>query len=274
MQNTPDNKLTASSDANADSAKNSVNIKPPLNKDTGKLSRWSIDAFYSPNYYSKNHLISNSNVYGDDASEYGSREKALFTYAAGLGVRYDLTSRWSVSIGGTYSTIAYSITLPTVYANYGSDQQLHYIYPTSCGNIEMPNSSNTMLHYGDSINMSAACEQVVKIISVPVTVRFQIARNRFTYYVNGGFSANFMVQEKANMSIGNTQYTIVNNIDGLKKMNYGYLFGAGVQYNFYNGTGIFIEPALRGSITSLTQNTAFYCYPASMGLNMGLSFHF
>jgi hypothetical protein len=57
-------------------------------------------------------------------------------------------------------------------------------------------------------------------------------------------------------------------------MNYGYLFGAGVNYSFTNRLGLFIEPVFRGTITSLTQNTAFYCYPYAFNLNTGVSFHF
>ena len=68
--------------------------------------------------------------------------------------------------------------------------------------------------------------------------------------------------------------TIINNIDGLKKTSYGYLLGAGLEYSLYNGMSIFMEPAFKGSISSLTQNTAYYCYPYSFGLNAGISIYF
>jgi hypothetical protein len=57
-------------------------------------------------------------------------------------------------------------------------------------------------------------------------------------------------------------------------MNYDFLFGMGVQYNFISGAGIFIEPSYRRAITSLTESTPVNCYPYSFGLNIGLSFHF
>ncbi len=252
----------------------SSNNDSKANENSTHTSRWAIAAFYSPNYYAQNHLTVNNPQYNESTEDYSAREKAEYSFTTGLALRYDLTAHWSVSVGGNYSTIAYSINLPTVYAKYGSDDQLYYVYPTSCGNIEMPNTSNKVLYYGDSLNINGACRQVVEFINIPVTVRYRATSNRFTFYADAGFSANFVVQEKANVSVGNTETTIINNIEGLNKMNYGYLFGGGVEYAFYNGLGIFIEPCYRGSITSLTQNTAFYCYPNAFSLNMGVSFHF
>ena len=74
--------------------------------------------------------------------------------------------------------------------------------------------------------------------------------------------------------MNNSETTIINHINGLKKMNYGFLIGAGVQYNMYNDFGIFIEPMFRGSFTSITQNTNVNSYPYSLGLNLGFSLHF
>ena len=262
--------LVKNDTSKSDTTKDSI-----LAKGRSNQSRLSIAVAYSPNYLSGFHLVDNpsGHAYGYDADD--SRSKTRYSYTAGVAVRYDLASRLGISMGCTYSTIAYSMTLPTIYVGYGANWQLHYQYPTPCGNIEIPNTTNTILHYGDSLKTSTACTQVVRFINVPLTLRFQIARNRVKLYANAGVSVNFMLQEKANMTIGGgTQSTIINNIDGLQKTNYGYLLGAGLEYDFYRRVNLFIEPSFRGSISSLTQNTAYYCYPYTFGVNTGLSYHF
>lgn len=259
-----------------DSAKINIKKDSLQAKIKGNKSQWSIAAFYTPNYFTGFHLLKNGSVhsYGYNPNNYSQGQKTNYSYAAGLAVGYDLSSHWGLSLGGTYSTIAYSMALSTIYARYDANWQLQYQYPTVCGNIEIPNTSNTTLHYGDSLKTPTSCTQVVKLISVPLTVRFHIAKNRLKLYADGGVSANFILQEKANMVIGSTQTTIINNIDGLQKMNYSYLVGIGFEYGFYHCINFFIEPSFRGSISSLTQKTAYYCYPYTFNLNTGLSFHF
>jgi opacity protein-like surface antigen len=259
--------------AKPDSAPSNPTHDSLSNKQGNFLSRFSLAVFYSPNY-SRNHLKDNERNYSENISDYYAREKSQFSFNTGLMLRYDLSKSWSIASGASYSTIAYAVTLHTIYAWNNSADEVHYQYPTSCGVIEIPNSENAVLHNGDSLNVPATCEQTVKFINVPLVARFQVAHNKFTFYSDAGISANFVLEEKATVLIGNTETKIVNNISWLKKMNYGYLFGVGAEYHFNNGVNIFIEPSFRGSISSLTQNTYLYCYPYSFGLNTGFSCHF
>ncbi|HYV90252.1 MAG TPA: hypothetical protein VE978_00645 [Chitinophagales bacterium] len=247
-----------------------VSIFGEINRIT---SRVSVAAFYAPGYII-NHWKDNAPNDAENISEYKGREQSEYSFSTGLSLRYDLNSHWSILTGGTFSTLAYSMTYSTIYVKYGWDNQLHIQYPTSCGIIEVPNSGNSVLHDGDSFNVKVTCAQLVKFINVPLMVRYQVTKNRFTWYANTGVSANFMIQELVKVSFGTFKKTIVNNIDGLKKVNYGFLVGAGSQYNFNNGLGIFIEPVIKGSITSLTHKTPLNCYPYSFGLNAGISLHF
>ena len=237
-------------------------------------SRLSLVVFYSPSQ-SWCNLKDNTNDNLDDVAMYNSRENSKFSYTTGINIKYDLDDKWSLLTGATYSEIAKSITIQTMYAEPNAANEMHFQFPTSSGVIEMPfDDSHPNLHRGDSINAKAVCNQSIKFINVPLIVRFELTKNKFTWYTNAGFSANFIVQEKAKISMNNPETTIINQINGLKKTNYGFLFGAGVQYNVRNDFGIFIEPMFRGSFTSITYNTSVNSYPNSIGLNLGFSLHF
>jgi len=240
------------------------------NLSTGKFS---IAAFYSPDY-TRNRLTNNPSAGADNIGEYYDGEKGKYAFSAGATVRYDLTGHWSIATGGIYSTLSYSSNVPVVYANYNTKNELSYRYPTSCGIINIPNANQAAVQKGDSLLLNTGCSQIVRFLTVPVTVRYQVNQNRFNFYSYTGVSANFMIGSRAKLNLNGTETTIINNVDGIKNMNYGYLLGAGVQYNFSNGVGIFIEPSYRGSINSLTENLSVNCYPYSLGLNTGLSLHF
>jgi hypothetical protein len=255
-----------------DSAENKeANVSTEANA-KNNTSRLSLSIFYSPDY-SRNHLKDKTPDNTNEVAEYSRDEKSGFSYTSGLMVRYDLTPDWSVSTGGTFTKINYSMTLPAIYVKYNENNELHYLYPTSWGNIEIPNSGNIVLHDGDSLITKSNCLQTVEFINVPLMLRFQVTKSRFNFYSNTGFSVNFLIQEKAKMNIVNSESTIINNIYGLKKMNYGFLFSLGLQYNFSNGMGVFMEPAFKSSITSITHNTDVNCYPYSFGFNTGISIH-
>jgi hypothetical protein len=237
------------------------------------VSRWTLSVFFSP-HYSRNHLQNNSSNGVDYISKYHDREKSMFSYGTGFMIRYNLSNHWSVSSGGIYSTLAYSITIPAIHARAYANNEVYYTYPTSCGIIQMPdNYGGTPVHAGDSM-MNAGCTQVVEFINVPLMIRYELKKDRFTLFGEGGVSANFVLQEQAKVTVANTETTVTNNIYGLQDRNYSYIIGAGAEYKVYNGIGVFMEPIFKGSITSLTRNTVVNCYPYSFGVNVGASFHF
>jgi len=237
------------------------------------FSRLSVAAFYSPDY--RDNYLKDTNPNDKEGSEeYKNREKQAYSFTTGILFRYDLTNRWSISPGISYSTLAYTMTFSTVYVKYGFDDKLHYQYPTSCGIVEVPNTGTRVLQDGDSAKIKVACSQLLKFINVPLTVRYHVAGHRLAWYADAGLTANFMIREELKMDFGTKTNDLANNVDGLKKMNFGYLLGFGLQYSFYKHFGIFAEPVFRGSITSLTENTGLDCYPYSLGLNGGATYHF
>ena len=237
-------------------------------------SRLSIAVFYSPNK-SWSNLKDNTNNNFDDVSMYNNRENSTFSFTSGMTIKYNLNNKWSLLSGATYTQISNLISIQTMYAASNTANEIHFQYSTSNGEIEMPlDNIHQNLQVGDSINIKSVCKQSIYFVNVPLMLRIQLTKKKLTWYANGGFSANFILQEKAKININNSETTIINNINGLKKMNYGFLLGVGAQYNLKNDFGFFIEPMLRGSLSSITKNTKVNSYPYSLGLNLGFTLHF
>ena len=83
---------------------------------------------------------------------------------------------------------------------------------------------------------------------------------------------NFLVGEKLLVETPNGIESI-NNIDGLRKYNFGGIVGLGVSYNPTKKLSIMLEPTFRGSLTPINRNTPVKSYPYSVGLSLGLGWH-
>ncbi len=252
---------------NSDTALNNI----PLNKKN--KNNLSIAVFYSPDF-TKNRLTPNSSGGSEPVIEYYDHEKVKYAFSTGIKLQYGLTKHFGFTTGLTYSTLSYSSDLTTIYADYDDQNQINYLYTTSCGNIQIPNDNVTPLQKGDSLKLNTTCLLSVKFISIPFTVNYQLTKNRFSFYGYSGIAANFLMQAKARLQLNNADKTFFNEIDGVKKMNYGFLLGAGVRYRAFNHLGFFIEPSYRGSVNSLTQNISVNCYPFSLGVKTGLFYSF
>ena len=155
---------------------------PPGDNSKSKISRWSVDAFYSPNY-TGNHLTGNSGGYYDNANNYSNSEQHDYSFAAGLDLRYHISHPTGALLPALrIQHLLIPLHFSTIYVKYGADDQLHYQYPTACGNIEIPNNGYKPLYYGDSVNTSAKCSQVVEFISIPVTVRYHVGEGRIKFF--------------------------------------------------------------------------------------------
>ncbi|MEO6168108.1 MAG: outer membrane beta-barrel protein [Chitinophagales bacterium] len=243
-----------------------------LQPDHGK-NRFSIAAFYAPSL-SFHNLKDNTDDGFDDATMYNNRENGQYSFFTGLLLDYSISPRWSVASGFHYSVTNYAITLPVMHTGYNESKEMHYLYPTASGVIQMPLEKQQPLHEGDSLEMTSVCDQSLKYLEVPMLLRIETSKNRFTFYANAGISLNFLLQEKATMSIHDEEVTIINNIDGLKQINYSVLLGAGIEYDVYHNTGIFLEPVFKTAITSINRDMAVNSYPYSIGLKIGASLRF
>ncbi len=273
-KNSIESRLLQSIDTNTSELGSFIKNDSMIRNNIQTTSRLSVAVFYSPNQ-SQSILKDNTNNNFDDVAMYNNRENSKFSFTTGLNFKYDLNKKWTLLTGASFSTISKSCTIQTMYAATNARNEIHFLLPTSNGIIEMPNDvSHANLKAGDSLTATAVCNQLIKFINVPIMIGFQIPKKKITWYANAGVSANFIIQEKAKIKMNNSETTIMNHVSGLKKMNFGFLIGTGVQYNLFDNFGIFIEPMLRGSFTSITRSTAVNSYPYSLGLNLGVSLHF
>lgn len=234
--------------------------------------RLSLAVYFSPDL-TMNYRQDNDPDDDENEDDYGSEEVSDFSYNTGFLAGYDLTKNWSVRTGFSYSYLAQTIKPKVAYARMGSDGLIHYQFNASYGSTLLISDQSFTPVVGDSLKILSNSFQSLQILSVPVILKYQFVKNKFSFYAQAGLSANFIVGERMIIAIpGQAQST--QKIEGLNKQYLGGTFSFGAAYNPYKKLSIMIEPTLRGAITSINKNTPVITRPFSLGLAMGIGWHF
>ncbi len=245
----------------------------PLPTSTSRSLPLSLALHYSPQY-SFNYLTDNKPDHIDDAQMYKDRESGMYAFNTGLNIRYHFNDMWAVALGIGFSSTTKSIKLPMVYATEGESTGMHYEYPTASGMIHMPNPYSTTLHEGDSLALGHAGTRTIQYFNIPATIRYHLPQQKIKFFVEGGLLVHFRLSEQVAIDMGSSVLKVKNASDGLNKINYGWMLGAGAEMPFTEKLSLFAEPTLHGAFTSITKNIAVNNYPYAVGLRAGASIKF
>jgi len=234
-------------------------------------NRISLVVYFSPDFTMK-YLKDNDNTDNQDEGDYND-EVSDFSYNTGLLVGYDISKKWSLKFGGSYAYISQTIKPKTVYAKTGTDGLAHYQFNTTYGTSELPRDQTTAPVIGDSINITSNSVQSIQVLGIPLFAKYQINRNKFSYYAQGGVSLNFLINEKLIVETQNKSETI-KNIEGLNEYYFGGIIGLGIAYKPTDRFSILFEPTIKGAITPINKNTPITTRPISFGVALGLGWHF
>ena len=153
----------------------------------------------------------------------------------------------------------------------------HFVVQTPCGAIDLyhapDHDGRGNLRDGDTLNIKTVTSESTHFIFIPLLVKYQFGKNRLSYFIEGGGAINIVSKNTVNIVV-NDSYSETNEHDGLKKINYSIMFGAGVQYRLYKGISIYLKPSIRYSVTPINQDNPLYSYPNFMGIGTGISIHF
>ena len=180
--------------------------------------------------------------------------------------------------GDNDSSFSHQFQDTSYFHHYYSPSNNGFDYHNGCGSIHLqgnpsiqpPASSKP----GDVVYFTTVARMHLEYINIPLTVSYKLTNRRFEYYASAGVSMNYLIKQQATVNIGDAYTETTNDISGLNKTSYNFLISAGVRYHFYKGLSVFVEPAYRRAITSITQDSSTGFYPYYLGLNTGVSFRF
>jgi|WetSurMetagenome_2_1015567.scaffolds.fasta_scaffold00004_196 hypothetical protein len=258
----------------------------------GSKNKWTIAALVSPTY------ISSFNSPADEsASQLGSYEQSVVSYAGGIALSYKVNKRFSVQSGLYYTSYGTELSGITSFGGFKNYDQFkgnsNFEIHTTNGTVSTNNSDvylidnlsdSRMASYFDktsfdpakaSLNyLNSSLRQDFGYLELPVIIRYKIVDRAFDFNVIGGVSSNVLVNNSVYTSVNGGKYE-VGKTEGLNSVIFSSSLGMGMEYNLTGNLSINLEPTFRYYLNPFTNVSGINnVHPYSFGIYSGLSFKF
>lgn len=251
-----------------------------LNDDSYTLSQ--ADSAYKPglgNNAPIGKFVSNSKIsltaFAAPAMAMGYQraiEHQKFTYSAGLNVGYDLSTRFTLTLGCAYQSYSF-YTNSAIVNSIGTENGVDYQVITSSGAVDVGHTPQS------TDKISALANGNRSYLEIPVQIRYSFTkRSKLKVFATAGVSANILVNNSeyinfVNPTSGNESLTLTA-INGSNALQCGYMAGIGAEYKTGRGIALSLTPMWMGAITPVNRATPIKTYPAFLELQGGISYHF
>ncbi|MEO6837793.1 MAG: outer membrane beta-barrel protein [Ginsengibacter sp.] len=247
-------------------------VRTPSIKSTNQ-PRFAITAFYSPDF-AFHHFVNsdqgNSNNTNFDIPESESNASTL-----GALIDYRISKHWGLQSGITLAVSDFELEYEkpeTLYAQPDNSGAIQYKLTSPLGDAYVKPSFSSNPNIGDSI-FSKSTEYNLQYIGIPLAVKYNFNKGKFTLNVLGGITANFLTrgQLTTELEYGNDNETeTTNKIYGLKPFYFSGLAGLGVDYNIYKTFSLSFSPTLRFPLSAINRNVQEQSYPKSISFVLGI----
>jgi len=251
-----------------------------------KEPKWALGAQFAPVVSYRD--ISISYEYGqpgninDTESELNEIEDPLISYAGGVDVNYDVSSRWSFQSGMYFSRIG-QVNNEALNFKQENNQFLLYAINTSTGDISI--SFETIPDHVkqfesqkkdtiQSVNLeNVRVVQNFDLFEIPFLVKYRILDKKFGISLSGGLSPAYLLKNSTILEVDNDKYDIGNS-DNLNTMIVNTTLGLGLNYTVSNKISLNLEPTFKYSLSPINKNSQFNYHPYYFSWFTGIRYRF
>ena len=134
--------------------------------------------------------------------------------------------------------------------------------------LSAPANSNSSVSSVDS-----KIVQQLKVIEIPIIVRYKIIDKRLDVNILGGLSTNILIGTNALFKEGNSTTKFGKTI-GLKPYNYIGSAGFGISYALTSKISFLFEPTFKYYLNYISENNGYYFHPYSYAMFTGIKYQF
>lgn len=263
-----------------------------------RLNRWAIGGQMAPLYSYRS--ISEVNAPGISKASMDKVENAVITYASGIKVDYEATSRLTFQTGVYYMKMGQEInnvsslksaklSSPNAFMdmqNYKAAEgvtasnstgviiaPIAEIYSQSTLNVERAEYTVGNLAARPADLSQKDIEQSFDFIEVPFLAKYKLINRKLNVHLLGGMSTHVLVGNKTTLRTGNNEVVHGKTAD-VQTMNYSSSVGFGVVYNLRKNLMFSVEPTFKYYLNSFNSSDAVKLHPYALGLYSGFSFKF
>ena len=248
------------------------NGEATLNLKKQTISQFSFVPFISIDkswYYLQKDLPDNQ---PDNYDQIQKSEKHDLSITAGLWLNFNIKKHWTLQTGLSYSRTNITVDPKEIYAQNDNQGKIKYRINTSTGYGFVLPSFNINPVLGDSI-YSFTSNHTLEYLTLPFAVQYNISKNKIEFFINGGLAIHFLTKTSIETTLEKGFYNeseIVNKLQGVKKLYFGGLIGAGVAYKINSRFALTYFPTFHFALNSINNNTPVRSYPYSIGQSIGI----
>ena len=197
-----------------------------------------------------------------DPQYYKAIEKGKFVLSGGLEIVYPINGSWGIYSGLKIAEYKRETTNDYSHLKIGNGQ---IVAPTSAGNILIHGLAENQLTGQTTFQTILRLQS----IEIPFIARFQIGKN---FYLDGGLSYSYLIADKTQTSLigADLKYSF-DQISGIRKHDFGLIFGTG--FSFVTRTGLKFDagPEISWNLTSLNTKSDLINKRLTFGIRTAIS---
>jgi hypothetical protein len=250
-----------------------------------KEVKWSVGAQVAPVLSYRDISINYANQSGNNVKDVESQlndtEDALLSYAGGIEVNYNLSSKWSIQSGMYYSKIG-QVNNNALDFRQDNDQYLLFAIRTSTGSIDVAferipddirkiNPPKDTLEAIDLNNVKII--QNFDLFEIPFMIKYKILDKKLGINISGGLSPAYLLNNNTVLQVDEDKYDIGNS-SNLNNMIFNTSISLGISYALSKKLSLNMEPNFKYSLSPINKNSQFDYHPYYFSWFTGLSYKF
>jgi hypothetical protein len=238
------------------------------------LNKLSVTTFFSQEFAGYN--LSDNDATAADGREIEKRERNAFSASMGFYLNYQITPKWVIQTGLSYSWSSSNIDSAKSYAVKDNSGNVQYKMNTISGYGYLKYPAAISPSVGDSVFTDKAYSRI-HYLTLPILASYRIPLKRFSLLVGFGASLNLLTSATLEAKIHGANVMEQEKavpINGIKNLYFGIIMKADLEYHINNNVGVNIIPSFKNSLSPINMHSALSAYPYNFGIGAGISYHF
>lgn len=224
---------------------------------------------------------------------YNSAEENHFQFSAGANLSYQISNKFSISVGVGYRKFNNEFKQDAARPN-----ELPMLINPTNNSVTINSSLGTILiedvgsfnfagddeddvfldDEDDFADLNFKEEYSVVLLDLPLAINYEIGKGKLKLLVGGGLTTSIVINNKSKIEISNV-YTpksplIIENFHDTKKITLSGMVSVGLKYNLSNHISLLMLPSYNKSIMNINNNNSSEIKPSSIIFSTGIGYQF
>jgi outer membrane scaffolding protein for murein synthesis (MipA/OmpV family) len=239
------------------------------------MDRLSITPYFSQEFAGYN--FADNDMTAPNGKEIERAERNIFSASIGMYINYKINKRWMLQSGISYSWSRSIMDSSQSYAEMNAAGDIAFKLNTGSGFSFLHTPSFILPMVGDSM-ATAKTHNELHYVTIPLVLSYRIPFRRFTFLAGAGITFNVLTHATLETVIYGANFKQNESeipLRGLKKINFGLLVKAEIQYHVTSKMAVSLIQSFKNTLGPINMNnSSLQAYPYNFGIGAGIVYLF